>query len=419
MKNNVSNKDMAENNQPQYTKEELIAAIPYGEEQAKSAVQIMSTLGLACFWQFEKSNDLVKKAKKTATEKELPLKIKEQAALYKKSVSAKKKIQRNIASLIATFGTIDKLKRGQTQYYFWQSSEFKYAALGRDEVSAERHLARAIAFQFVDEYLEDFLPPAIVKNLSEDINDAYKDLIQKNSPHAKLQFYPSGFEIGPSPLISEDNKEDWNTVYDALNKEYVVQAEYKSLHQAMIPSVVQLSLQRIQYANHKILVLCYVHEQDIVKTFEVSRLRNVTRSTQYAFKAVNFEQYEKPYEFVARVNVGVKDYFKSVRFGDKFEEPEHEADDSWIIKSIIKVPEHFSESKKGQPDPFAIANFLSTFADSMEVIKPDFLRAEMKRRSDNMAKLYSDEFDSIQVISKSPHEQTGNAKKLQQIEQRQ
>ncbi|PKI17971.1 WYL domain-containing protein [Colwellia sp. 12G3] len=416
MKNNITDKNIIKINEPLYTKDDLINAIPYGEGQAKNAVQVMSELDIECFWKYEKSNALVKKAKKNKTESKLPLKTKEEAELYKKSVSAKKKIQRNMDTLIESLGTIDKVKRGQTYFYFWKSSELKNAALGREEISDDRMMARAIAFQFVDVYLKEFLPPSIIESLEVDMDEANDDLHKRKFWQKKLQFHPSGFEVSPNPRIVIGNEQDWHKVYDALNNDYVIQAKYETLHKGIIPSLVSLSLQKIQYVNHKVMVLAYVHESNCVKTFEVSRLRDIKQSLDYSFEQVDFNTYEKNYKFEARVNVGVKDYFKSVRFGHNFKEPEYEADDSWIIKSTIKVPEHFSKKKQGQPDPFAIANFLSAFADSMEVIEPDFLREEMKRRADNLSKLYSDKFDSVPVISISPHEQTGNVEKPKEID---
>jgi len=307
--------------------------------------------------------------------------------------------------------------QGQKAYYYWRSSALKNAALGREEISEDRLMARAIAYQFVGEYLKEFLPPSVIHNLEKDMEEANEDLRLTKFWQNKLQFHPSGFVVSPNPEIVNRNDKDWNKTYDALNKQYVIQANYETLHKGIMPSLVSLSLQKVQYVNHKVKVLAYVHELNCVKTFEVARLKDIKKSLDYSFNQVDFNVYEKDYKFEARVNVSVKDYFKSVRFGHNFEEAKHEADDSWIIKSTIKVPDHFSKDKQG-PDPFAIANFLSGFADSMEVIKPDFLRKEMKRRADNLSKLYSDKFESVPVISRSPHEQTGNLKKLKEIDEK-
>lgn len=339
----------------------------------------------------------------------------------------KKEIRREIRRMIKELGSDletglmilveEKPKgRGQQAYYYWASSPLKNVALGREEISEDRLMARAIAFQFVDEYLKEFLPPSIIESLEADMDEANDDLHAAKFWQKKLQFHPSGFEVSPNPKIVIGNEQDWDRTYDALNKQYVIHANYETLHKGIMPSSVSLSLQKIQYVNHKVMVLAYVHELNCVKTFEVARLKDIKQSSDYLFEQVDFNTYEKNYKFEARVNVSVKDYFKSVRFGHNFKEAEHEADDSWIIKSTIKVPDHFSKDRQG-PDPFAIANFLSGFGDSMEVIKPDFLREEMKRRAYNLSKLYSDQFDSVSVISRSPHEQTGNIEKLKEIDE--
>tara|TARA_B100000809_G_C15094574_1_gene514515 strand:+ start:165 stop:1418 length:1254 start_codon:yes stop_codon:yes gene_type:complete len=416
MKSNISDKNIIKTNEPLYSEEDLIGAIPYGEEKAKSAVQVMSELGVECFWKYIKSNDLVKKAKKNKTENKLPLKIKEEAELYKKSVSAKKKIQRNMDTLIESLGTIDKVKRGQTYFYYWLSSESKNEARIGEGITNERLLARAIVFSFIDEKFRDFFPPEIMSNLKSDLHEAVTEHDIDGGIAGKMQFIPSGIDVWPSYDITERNPKDWQLAYEALKGEFVIQVDYDSSIESET-KLIHLSPQRVQYANHKVVLLCYVHESEKVKAFEVSRLQNVIEAKGHKFKTVNFNDIEKEHEFEAIVNVGVKNYFNSVVFGKEFTS-EPSIGGTWIIKAKIRVPEHFSESKKGQPDPFAIANYLSGFADSMEVIKPDFLREEMKRRADNISKLYSDKHDSTPIINKSHHVQTGNLKKLKEIDER-
>ena len=420
MKNLVNDKNIfgkvRDIDEANYSSEDLIEAIPAHEINAITILDLMSKLEIPIDFKYKNSNDLLIKANKGESKGKLSIKIKDEAKLFKDSDAAKKKIQRDINRLIKSFGTICCLGKEKPYKYYWESSALKNVALGGEEISEERLMARAIAFQFVDEYLKEFLPPTIIKSLSDDLGEAKDDLKARSFWRNKLQFHPSGFEVSPNPEITSGYEEDWNKAYDALNNQYVIEAEYETLHKGIMPKVVQLSLQKIQYVNHKVMVLAYVHEQNCVKTFEVSRLRNIKGSVIHAYKQVNYDDYEKNYEFEARVNVSVKDYFKSVRFGHSFKAPEHERQESWIIKATIKVPDHFSKDKEG-PDPFAIANFLSGFADSMEVIKPDFLREEMKRRVDNLSKLYSANYDSIPIINKSPHEQTGNVVKLKEIEE--
>lgn len=208
--------------------------------------------------------------------------------------------------------------RGQPGYFYWASSALKNVAMGREEISEDRMMARAIAFQFVDEYLKEFLPPSIIESLEADMDEANDDLHARKFWQKKLQFHPSGFEVSPDPKIIKSNEQDWHKAYDALNKQYVIRANYETLHKGIIPSVVSLSLQKIQYINHKVMVLAFVHELNCIKTFEVARLRDIEKSLDYSFEQVDYNTYEKNYKFEARVNVSVKDYFKSVRFGHNF-----------------------------------------------------------------------------------------------------
>ena len=335
-------------------------------------------------------------------------------------------IIREIRYLIETIGKVhntdnsklveEKTKRGKANYYYWFSYEVREEELYGEGVSKEGYFARAVVFSFIEENLREFFPPEIMASLKDDLNNAHNEFDVLGGIAGKMKFIPSGVEVWPSYDIDERNPKDWNLAYHALKEEFVIQADYNSIHKSKIERV-YLSPQRVQYANHKVVLLCYIHETGKVKSYEVSRLMNVKKSDDYKFKTVNFNDIETEYEFEALVNEGVKNYFDSVKFGNELKST-LSINGAYVVKAKIQVPEHFSEEKKGQPDPFAIANFLSGFADSMEVIKPDFLREEMKRRADNISKLYSDKHDSIPIINESHHKQTGNIKKLKEIDER-
>lgn len=337
-----------------------------------------------------------------------------------------KAIRREIAYLIQLHGKAEDLnenklievqaKRGNGHCYFWFNEESKNEAINGEGISDDRFFARAIVFSFIEENLREFFPPEIMANLKNDLNKARNEEDLLGGIAGKMQFIPSGIDVWPTHGIDERNPDDWNLAYQALKEEFVIKADYKSLHNSESEQFI-LSPQRVQYANHKVVLLCYVHGSNTVKPFEVSRLLNVTKVRKYKFKHVNFDDIEKEYEFEAIVNVGVKDYFKSVKFGRGFK-AKLSVGGTWLINATIKVPDHFSKEKQGKPDPFYIANFLSGFADSMEVIKPDFLREEMKRRAGNLAKLYAKNQESVKVINKSPHEQTGNIDKLKLVSEK-
>jgi hypothetical protein len=334
-------------------------------------------------------------------------------------------IIREIRYLIKTIGKVhnsdknklveEKTKRGKANYYYWFSYEVREEELYGEGVSKEGYFARAVVFSFIEENLREFFPPEIMASLKDDLNNAYNEFDVLGGIAGKMKFIPSGVEVWPSYDIDERNPKDWNLAYHALKEEFVIQADYNSTHNSEIERV-HLSPQRVQYANHKVVLLCYIHDSGEVKSYEVSRLMNVKKSADYKFKTVNFNDIETEYEFEALVNKGVKNYFDSVKFGNELKSTPS-INGAYLVKAKIQVPDHFSKFKKGQPDTFAIANFLSGFADSMEVIKPDFLREEMKRRADNISKLYSDKHDSTPIIKRSHHVQTGNLKKLKEIDE--
>lgn len=338
-----------------------------------------------------------------------------------------KSITREIRFLIETIGKVhntDKNKlveeiaeRGKPNYFYWLSYEIREEELYGERISKDIYFARAVVFDFIEENLREFFPPEIMTSLKDDLNNAYNEFDILGGIAGKMKFIPSGVEVKPSYDIEERNPKDWNLAYHALKEEFVIEADYiNSIHKTDMEQV-YLSPQSVQYASHKVVLLCYVHNTKKVKPYEVSRLLNVKKSKKYKFETVNFDDIETEYEIEALVNKGVKNYFDSVNFGQELKLTPS-SNDTWLVKAKIKFPHHFSEDKKGEPDPFYIANFLSSFADSMEVIKPEFLREEMKRRADNISKLYSDKHDSIHIINKSHHEQTGNVKKLKEIDDR-
>ena len=83
----------------------------------------------------------------------------------------------------------------------------------------------------------------------------------------------------------------------------------------------------------------------------------------------------------------------------------------------VLIPNHFN---KKAPDVFDCVNFLSTFGDSLQVLKPDVIRAEFNRRAKAMLMLYENEDikSSIPVLLRSTHEQTSNELMLERYHNR-
>lgn len=335
----------------------------------------------------------------------------------------KKNLIREIRYLIKTLGKaynseqnkiVEEITgKGLPNYYYWFDYNTKEEALNNEGISKERYLARAIVFDFINENFREFFPPKIINSLKDDLYNSYIESFLPSKLSEKMKFIPSGIEVFPYDGLEERCPSDWNLAYKALEDELVIKAEYNSLHSTETETF-YLSPQNVQYANHKVILLCYIHETGLVKPFEIVRLVNIMIAKDMEYKRINSSDIEHYYDFEAIVNVGVKNYFSSVVFGKQFKSKEL-PDGTWKVNAKVLIPLHFAKSKRGQPDPFALANFLQNFSDSLEVIKPQFLRDEMKRRADNMVKLYSHQHDSNPIINKSPHEQTGNVKMLEKL----
>jgi len=295
----------------------------------------------------------------------------------------------------------EKSPAGKEHYYYWAFSEDKSQAIYGEGITEQRYFARAVVFSFIEENLREFFPPEIMTNLRKDLNNAHDEFDLLSGIAEKMQFIPSGIDVWPAYDIDERNPEDWNLAYKALKEEFAISVEYDSLHKPDVECV-HLSPQNVQYANHKVVLQCYVHDTGKVKNYEVSRLLNVQRVDGLKFHKVNFAEFEQEYDFEAIVSVGVKNYFDSVKFGRELSSEQGE-EGTWVIKCKVSIPEHFSSGKSG-PDPFALTNFLSNFSYAMEVIKPDFLREEMKKRADNLSKIYSSNHNSLPIIAEKPYE---------------
>ncbi|MBA6350049.1 WYL domain-containing protein [Colwellia sp. BRX8-9] len=297
---------------------------------------------------------------------------------------------------------------GKKTYYYWQDENAKNLVLDEliPEFSSE---ARAMAINFVQEQLSEFLPPKYIDELRYDFRHSEKLLRKKgvfrdklNAAKRKLDFHPAGFAITP---IEADCDKQYAFIFDCLENEIAFTAQYDSIHN--IPKKLTLSPQKITYLNHQVVVLCLMHEENELKFFEITRLKNVAvcSSKEYIQKSPDY--FESKHTLKARVHTWVKNYFSRVQIGHgkAMKIIDQEDEHSWIIEIEIMLGKHFNNDK---PDPFYFANFLGQFADSIEVLEPDCLRSEMIRRAKRNYSIYLDDCsDNIETISKSPFEMTG------------
>lgn len=327
----------------------------------------------------------------------------------------KKGIGREIDELIKNYLSekdepllVKSIKHGSRTYFYWKDENAKNLVLDElvPEFSSE---ARAMAINFVEEHLSEFLPPKYIDELRYDFRHSEKLLRNKggfreksNATRRKLDFHPAGFAITP---IEADCDRHYGFIFDCLESEVVFTALYDSIHN--IPSKLTLSPQKITYLNHQIVVLCFIHEKKELKFFEIARLMDVTICSSEKYIQKSHENFESKHTLKARVHTWVKNYFSQVRIGDSsgMKIIEKEDEHCWVIEIEITLGKHFNNDK---PDPFYFANFLGQFADSIEVLEPDCLKNEMKRRAQRNYSIYlEDSNNNIQTIAKSPFEMTG------------
>lgn len=285
-----------------------------------------------------------------------------------------------------------KSVKNKKNTYYWASAEVKNEALSLGKISEKRYEARMLIFRFIDAYFHNFIPPDVLACLKEDLKDAQFDY---HTWEDKLRFLPQGLNttikhlehsLNNASQQSHQNTDDnLLRVFNALDKNVVFSATYNSLHKNMIGTEVELSPQRIEYLNQKVLLLAYVHGNKKYKRFQIDRLKDVKHLAKKSFKKIDWNQYEQSYDFDFRACDWVPDSLKASGFGHEISASSHGTGMS-RIKGQISLPQHFNHDG---PDIYDCVNFLSHYGDALEVLKPDFLRDEMKRRATNAAELYS------------------------------
>ena len=298
--------------------------------------------------------------------------------------------------------------KGKKTSYYWEDESAKNTVLDElvPEFSSE---ARAMAINFVEEQLSEFLPPKYIQELRYDFRHAEKLLRKKaafreksNTSIRKLDFHPAGFAITP---VEAKCDRHYAFIFDCLENEVAFSATYDSIHD--IPSKLTLSPQKITYLNHQIVVLCFIHEIKELKFFEIARLMEVEIWSLGQYIQKSPEDIESTHILKARVHTWVKNYFTQVQIGHGLGMKiiKQEAEQCWIIETEIVLCKHF---KNDEPDPFYFANFLGQFADSIEVLEPECLKDEMTRRAKRNYSIYlNDSSNNITTIGKSPFEMTG------------
>lgn len=301
--------------------------------------------------------------------------------------------------------TINSSERGFGKArFYWATDETRNEALGLGSVSNTRVEARVFAFRFLDAYLRQFFPPSLIDELKSDIEEADIANKQFKGIENKLKFWPAF--IKRDQQLSSENQPHWRDVFDALIKNRVFTATYKSIHNNVIPEQVTLSPQRIQYINYDVKLLAYVHETKRYHHFQLDKIEDLRWSEDAQYHSIRWDKFEKYYDFEIRGADWAVNYLMRIGFGKNLKVTSNGGGTS-KISGQLPIPDHFSH---GRPDAFDCVNFLSSFGDSVQVLKPDFIREEFKRRALAMLSLYESEDiqTSIPLLLKSAHQQTSN-----------
>ncbi|WP_258808289.1 WYL domain-containing protein [Pseudidiomarina sp. CB1] len=292
---------------------------------------------------------------------------------------------------------------GKARFY-WANDEVRNEALGYGSVSNTRVEARIFAFRFINAYLRDCFPPSLIEELKNDIEESDVDDNQFKELENKLRFWPTFIQGEKQPAV--ENHPHWRDVFDALINNRVFSATYDSMHKSVVPECVTLSPQRIQYINHDIKLFAFVHEINTYYSFQLDRLKNIQQATNVKYRSINWDQFEKHYDFEFRGADWAVNHLCKIGFGEHIKVTSNGGGTSKVTGKVL-IPNHFN---KQAPDVFDCVNFLSSFGDSLQVLKPDIVRAEFKRRAEAMISLYeNDDIErSIQTLLESAHQQTSN-----------
>lgn len=336
----------------------------------------------------------------------------------------KRNITRKLNELVETFQdnespsfikTINSGERGFGKArFYWATDEIRNEALGLGSVSNARVEARVFAFRFLDAYLRHFFPPSLIDELKSDIEESDVANKQFKGIENKLKFWPAFVERDQH--LSSEIHPHWRDIFDALINNRVFTATYQSIHNSVIPEQVTLSPQRIQYINYDVKLLAYVHENKRYHHFQLEKIQNLKWSSEVQYHSIKWDKFEKYYDFEFRGADWVVNYLMRIGFGRDLKVTSNGGGTSKISGQVL-IPDHFSH---GRPDAFDCVNFLSSFGDSLQVLKPDFIREEFKRRALAMLSLYeSDDIQtSIPVLLKSAHQQTSNEVMLDAYDKR-
>lgn len=294
---------------------------------------------------------------------------------------------------------LSKIKKGNADYFYWETQEDKNAAIDQFDMSEER----AFAFSFIKEYLPELIPPQIYQSLKTEFDKADEVLVNSEVADylGKIDFNPMGYDMHSQldhDFMSEKDIKVWQFVFDCTFNETCFSARYQSIHNNYDNKLLTLSPQRVVLLNQQLKVLAYEHLTKTTKYFEIRKFSDVEKSNE-SFVEVKKANYECREKVSVICHSWVKSHFESISLANQAIFTKLEKEGCWQIEMELSFPVHFN---RNEPDPFFIANYLSGFADSIFVKEPEFLRREMQRRSTKISEAYHNKICPESMVAESP-----------------
>ncbi|WP_164078384.1 WYL domain-containing protein [Alteromonas facilis] len=293
-------------------------------------------------------------------------------------------------------GLVKVSSTGKATQYYWSDEVDKSIYIEKFIITTPR----ALALQFSKKHLSTLLPSSLLGGLEEDFRLAEEKL---NTEGVKLSdiidYSPTGLAMSHREF-DEGLHKVINIVFDALVNRRVIKFKYESIH-AKFEGMNVVSPQKLLYLSGQTRLLGYEHTKDALKYFSIDKMMDVAYENDKHFRELDKSEFETTHELIIKCHSWVKDLLIRSSFSEAVNCHEV-AKDVWKVKDQVTIPKHFND---GRPDVFYIANYLSSFGDSLKVIEPIFLVNEMRRRAEKMKELYSGEgLSDESILSKSPEE---------------
>ncbi|GEM_PF-3430876 len=311
-----------------------------------------------------------------------------------------KRISDESADDVEQTGLIRLAANGCPTYYYWSDADSQLDFIEKFTITTPR----AFALNFLKQHVAAILPKSLFSQLDEDFLLAERKLkYQGINLSDILDFSPFGLSMpggnDSAPVFDTDAV---NVVFEAIVKQQNITFSYDSIHSGYSGDLL-ISPQKLRFLSGQIQVLGLVHADQRLKHFALRKMQNVVSVTDTDFIAVKLTDYQHQRKLVIRCHGWVKDILTESQQGTQWQVSKVNAT-VWQLATQIAMPKHFQSDND---DCFYIANYLSMFADSLQVLEPASVKQEMQRRIRKQASLYdagTSEAEALTVLTNSPLE---------------